>query len=261
MLTAFPEYLYHAHQMDMKPSRSWYCRIIVFVILPSVQCSTYLIIAMSFERFYSIIRPHKAASFNTVKRAKVIITLIFVFNFLYGIPCFFIGGTDGRFCVPNAIASVNFQGKLYYWLTELISFILPFVSLLTMDSVIIHTLKQRSKLKFSERERNRHNSRGKNVDKQIFTMLLLVTFGYLILTTPAKLVMFYLNFYSGNTPLLLCGASLVLSNWRKDFLHKSWNQLLSVRHVWSEIPHRFKESVLVHEKCETRRYKFNFFPK
>ena len=186
--------------MDMKPSQSWYCRIIVFVILPSVQCSTYLIIAMTFERFYSIIRPHKAASFNTVKRAKIIIAFIFVFNFSYGIPYFFIGGTDDRFCVPNATASVNVQGKLYYWLTELISFILPFVFLSTMNSVIIHTLKQRSKLKFSESERNIQRSKGKNIDKQIFTMLLLVTFGYLLLTTPAKLLIFYLNFYSGNTP-------------------------------------------------------------
>ena len=172
---------------------------------------------MTFERFYSIIRPHKAASFNTVRRAKIIITLIFVFNFLYGIPYFFIGGTDGRFCVLNAIASVNFQGKLYYWLTELISFILPFVSLLTMNSVIIHTLKQRSKLKFSERERNGPNSRGKNADKQIFTMLLLVTFGYLILITPAKLLIFYLNFYSGDTPYYFAGLHLFYQTGEKTF--------------------------------------------
>ena len=33
---------------------------------------------MTFERFYSIIRPHKAASFNTVKRTKITILIIVI---------------------------------------------------------------------------------------------------------------------------------------------------------------------------------------
>ena len=107
---------------------------------------------MTFERFYSIIRPHKAASFNTLKRAKITIAFTYVFSFSYNIPYLFIGDNNGRTCIPNRLAPVNVYGAFYYWLTEIISFILPFVSLLTMNSVIIHTLRQRSKLNLTGSE-------------------------------------------------------------------------------------------------------------
>ena len=72
-----------------------------------------------------------------------------------------------------------------------------------MNSVLIHTLRQRLKLKMSEKQdqsqKMGHNSKNKNSDRQIFTMLLLVTFGYLILNIPVKSLIFYLNFYSGHT--------------------------------------------------------------
>ena len=168
----------------MKPNQFWYCKIAVMNVLGSIQCSTYLIIAMTFERFYSIIRPHKAASFNTVKRAKIIIAFTYVFSFLFNLPYLFIGDNDDIFCIPNSIASANVYGELYYWLYEVISFILPFVSLLTMNSVIIHTLRQRSRQKLTRSETQGQNEgqilKKKNSDKQIFTMLLLVMFGCLI---------------------------------------------------------------------------------
>ena len=174
----------------MVPNQFWYCRLLAFTVLSSIQCSTYLIIAMTFERFYSIIRPHMAASFNTVKKAKLIIAFTYIFSFLYNVPYLFIAANNGKICINNTIASVNIYGQIYYWLSEVISFILPFVSLLTMNSVIIHTLRQRSKHQISERKSQSQsfgqNCKRKASDRQIFTMLLLDTFGYLILTTPPK---------------------------------------------------------------------------
>ena len=164
--------------MDMKPSQFWYCRVIVFIILPFVQCSTYLIIAMTFERFYSIVRPHKAASFNTVKRAKIIISLIFLFNFSYGIPYFFIPMVDFVF------------------------------------RMLLH--------------------------------LLIFRVGYY----PSKAFNILSKFLFRKQPLLFCRPSLVLSNRTKDILYKSWNKLLSICHVRSEIQNRFEETVLVYEECK-----------
>ena len=98
----------------------------------------------------SIIRPLKAASFNTMSRVRIIIVFIFMFGFTYSIPFLFISVNDGRTCIPNAIASNNIFGELYYWLTEVVTFIFPFISLLCMNSVIIDTLRKRSKMTFSE---------------------------------------------------------------------------------------------------------------
>ena len=50
-----------------------YCRYGVAVNWTSNMCSILLILNMTFERFYSIIKPHKAVAFNTVKRAKITI--------------------------------------------------------------------------------------------------------------------------------------------------------------------------------------------
>ena len=80
---------------------------------------------MTFECFYSIIQPHKAASFNMVKRAKITIAFIFMFAYSYHSPHLFISGNNGRLCIPNRIANVNIYGAFFHWLSEVISFILP----------------------------------------------------------------------------------------------------------------------------------------
>ena len=128
----------------------WYCVCRVFLNYSACLCSNYLLIAMTFERFYSITRPLKAASFNTVKRARIIIMCIFVFGYSYCIPFWTIAGNAGKICVPNLFVSDNVLAELYSWLIESFIFLFPFVSLLTMNSIIIHTLRKRSRLNLSE---------------------------------------------------------------------------------------------------------------
>ena len=68
---------------------------------------------VTFERLYSIIRPHKAASFNTVKRARITIVCIYLLCYTYGVPFLFIGAFDGL-CVPNKYAYDKGFGEMYY---------------------------------------------------------------------------------------------------------------------------------------------------
>ena len=90
-------------------------------------------------------------------------------------------------CIPNRFANVNIYATIFPWVSEVINFVLPFVFLLTMNSVIIHTLRQRSKTNLmgseglSQIQKESQNIKTKNSEKQIFTTLLLVTFAYLIL--------------------------------------------------------------------------------
>ena len=134
----------------MPPSQLWYCRLQNCTLYSSYMSSCYLLISMTFERFYSIIRPHKAASFNTIQKARIIIVCIFMLCFSYAIPYLFITGINGKLCTPNTVASDNGFGEFYYWLSEITLFVCPFISLLTMNCVIIHTLRKRSKLKLLE---------------------------------------------------------------------------------------------------------------
>ena len=163
---------------------------------------------MTFERFYSIIQPHKAASFNTVKRAKIIIVSLFIIFHLYNLPYLFISTVDGLQCVPWGKIS-NVIGQIYYYLQIFLAYIFPFVALLAMNCVIIHTLRTRSfgTLKSEgnvqasvQSQKDGQVSKMKNSEKQIYITLLSVTFGFLLLTTPSYVLQLYTVFVgTGNT--------------------------------------------------------------
>ena len=132
---------------------------------------------MTFDRFYGIIRPHKASSFNTVKRAKITSFIVILCCFIFNLPHAFLFVDRGYSCVPYA-KNMGTLGTTYYWLSFIANFSFPFVALLIMNSFIIHTIRTRRSLTATNEQPL------KTSDKQIFAILLLVTFSFLILTTP-----------------------------------------------------------------------------
>ena len=216
-ISAFVRYLNTVYGIDLPPSQLWYCSYLNFAVHAIVYISNLLILNMTFERFYSIIRPHKAASFNTVKRSKFTIVFIVMFSFLFNIPHWFISGNMGKICLTNVISTNTLHGKFYYWLSEILYVILPFILLLIMNGVIIHTLRQRSNLNIGQGHSEGNARKDKHPERQIYTMLLLVTFGFLILTTPAKSLVFYMNSYSSNTPYYYAGLYLFYQIGEKTF--------------------------------------------
>ena len=191
----------------MSNNNFWYCSIGVYAALTSTTCSNLFIVSMTFQRFYGIVQPHKAASFNTVRKSKIIIASIVMFSFIYRFPHLFTTKIQGRFCIIYGKILGEAYGQFYYWLTLGINFVIPFLSLLVMNSVIIRILHKRSQssLMQSTRSQGQGHTQGqghsentgqgqvKNTDQQIYTMLLLVTFSYLILTTPVYIMLLYIN--------------------------------------------------------------------
>ena len=151
---------------------------------------TYLILAMTFERFYSIVRPHKASSFNTVQKAKQTCFCIIVMCIIYNIPQAFLFEAREYTCVAYA-KNMNTLGTMYYGLSVILDFIFPFVALLAMNSVIIHTIRTRKILSVTS-QKGQKDQKFKMHEKQIYAMLLLVSFAFLILTT-SPYVLFLFN--------------------------------------------------------------------
>ena len=156
-------------------------------------CGSLLLVAMTFGRFYSIIKPHKAASFNTVRRTRIIIIIAILFSIIFNIPNIFISDNKGWECMPFGKAGRSLYGKVFYWFALVFEFILPFLLLLEMNSVIIYTLHRRF---IVTQEQNMESgiietAQRKTSDTQIFIMLLLVTFGFLISVTPAYVFFLY----------------------------------------------------------------------
>ena len=134
-IIAGTRYLNTVFDMDMPPNQYRYCS--------GALCSTMFIVFMTFERFYSIIRPHKAASFNTVKKAKFITSSIILLSILFNIPQMLTTSYRGRNCLKQAKMINTWYGEMYFWIEFILSFAVPFVSILGMNTVIIHTLRTR----------------------------------------------------------------------------------------------------------------------
>ena len=193
LFTGFTTYLAREHHVEFPSNQYWYCSIIITVLGMSMFCGSLLLVAMTFGRFYSIIRPHKAASFNTVKRTRILIIIAVLFSVLFNIPNFFISDNEGWECMPFAKAGRSVYGKVFYWFALMFEFVLPFVLLLGMNTVIIHTLHTRFIVaQGQDKESGKiETAQRKSSDTQIFIMLLLVTFGFLILVTPAYVIFLY----------------------------------------------------------------------
>ena len=122
----------------------WTCQVLLVPFFGSSMSSTWLILAMTYERFYSIIRPHKAASFNTVKRANITIACILVLCMTFNVPRLFLSKMEGLQCLLYGQGS-TFWSQVYFYTEMCTSFIFPFVYLLSINSVIIHILRNRRK--------------------------------------------------------------------------------------------------------------------
>ena len=94
-----------------------------------------------------------------------------------------------------------------------------------MNTVIIHTLRKRSNLLIARTEtqgegynEGQNSSKMKSSEKQIIIMLLLVTFGFLILMTPSYGMTLYTVFVDfSSSPKLYAGFLLFMSIGQKTF--------------------------------------------
>ena len=198
----------------MPPTPSWYCNIVITVLTSATSCSTFLLLTMTFERFYSIIRPHKAASFNTVKRAKITIVCIIITCITCNIPHLFMSEYIAGNCLPYIRATQSVPGKIHYWFNNVLFLATPFILLLLMNSIIIHTLCKRSKLNLNQVQGQSEGQKPKlkSNERQIIVMLLLVTFGFLVFVTPTYIMMFYTSY--GNyldSPKQFADVTLVIA--------------------------------------------------
>ena len=188
-----------AYEINFPPDISWFCTLHTTALWMTTLCGAMFIVNMTFDRFYSIIRPHKAASFNTVKRAKLTIVCIVIFSILYNIPHLFVTLNEGRQCYPFGKRLDTMVGQFYYWLSIIINFVLPFVVLLIMNSIIIHTLRKRIVPNYRQGQGQGKDegqtSKMKSSEKQIFAILLLVTFTFMILSTPPYTFFLFYTFY------------------------------------------------------------------
>ena len=109
-----------------------------------------------------------------------------MFTVAFNIPPLFVITNSGRECVPDLSILPK---TLYFWLSYVVQFAIPFIMLLIMNSTIIHVLRTRSILQAESKGQGQNQGLGqtnqiKSSEKQIIAILLLVAFSFFILITP-----------------------------------------------------------------------------
>ena len=184
-------YLSTEHNIAVSSNQHWYCTIAITLFFISSMCSTLFIVSMTFARCYGIIMPHKAASFNTMKRTKVTIVCIIIFSVLYNSPHMVTSSNQDWQCLPYGEASIMSKkyGSFYYWLSFIIHYALPFVLLLSMNCIIIHTIRSSAKFRTKLDRAPENGSEGqgpsqghipktRSSENQVYIVLLLAAFGF-----------------------------------------------------------------------------------
>ena len=105
----------------------------------SLQCVTYQVLTMTFDKFVAIKWPHRCAIYSTPRRAKIIVSTIFISTAMYNTPHFFITTVVAGACYGYSVKSIPI--KVYSWFTVVFNAIIPFASLIHMNYVIVKTVR------------------------------------------------------------------------------------------------------------------------
>ena len=183
---------------------------------------------MTVDKYIAIKWPHKAAVYNTPRRAVITSIVIFICVASYNIPNLFISTLIGNECVGYAKGGVI--TKVYSWFAFGISGLLSLILLIYFNSVIIYKVRQSRKM-FESKESSvelksqvlnapnqRRQKAMESVENQLTIMLLLVTTLFVILMIPVQIRVLYLLFVTIATPFQYANVKLLF-----QVTHKLYN--------------------------------------
>ena len=168
----------------LHPFVSIQCKWNIFTGFGIGMIGSLIIVAMTFDKFFAIRFPHKSASFNTPRRAKIVVAIIVVVSVIFNLPHFFVTLLIDETCMPYARQGV--WNQIFMFASFLINTVGVFVALIIMNGFIISAVRGRKKLlqNMGESEKSSESKHQRSTERQITIMLLLVSFLYLILIGP-----------------------------------------------------------------------------
>ena len=202
MYTAFHYWLIGA--VNIREWNLWECKFVIFCSLAALQNCTYLILAMTVDKYIAIKWPHRAATYSTPRRARIIVVGVPICVFIYNIPHFFLSVSDE--CV--AYSNSNVIARIYSWLSFVLNAVIPVLLLIHMNYIIVKTVKNSGKM-FGANGMLKRKETMKSTEKQVTIMLLLVTTLFLILLVPTYIRFIYVAFAARDTPLEYAKTLLV----------------------------------------------------
>ena len=195
------------------------CNMMALLIMLLLQNTTFQVLVMTVDKYIAIKWPHRAATYSTPKRAKIISVLVSICVTMYNIPHVFISRLIGGQCFAYAIGGLI--TKVYSWFSFVLNAVIPFSMLIYMNYVIVTTVRKSRKMFGSNdtttgKDQNQEVNKGlqtrhkamKNAENQLTIMLLLVTTLFLILLIPTYVRFIYTMFVKPDTPFNYANSML-----------------------------------------------------
>ena len=163
------------------------CKILGPSILIFVHNGSYQVVLMTFDKCFAIMAPHRATSFCTPRRAKILLLIAFLFMFAFTSPNFYLHRKVLTDCGGNTIQTPVVQ--FYVYLTFVVTGLIPFFSLVIMNIIIIRAVRRSRKM----REHNLNDASAlrankmKQVENQLTIMSVIIAVTYVILFLPCHI--------------------------------------------------------------------------
>ncbi|XP_041374222.1 thyrotropin-releasing hormone receptor-like [Gigantopelta aegis] len=168
------------------------CRLVNVVFYVSIHYNVLLVVAVTVERFIVVVFPLKAQLWISMRRTVVVIVCCGVFSFGLNLCHVFIRtvrisrATGKPYCgSTGGQTTIFFLYRIYPWIDSIMYCILPMTSLFVLNMVMLRHMKKVIRSRQSMQCLHaKENQSSQSSQRQMTTMLLLVSFSFLILTGP-----------------------------------------------------------------------------
>ncbi len=176
------------------------CKFLSLLFYTVSDTSVWLVCMMSADRCIAVTRPLHASSICTVRRARISVCILVVCILLINIHFLFTHylSSDNE-CTTHERYEF-FIRRIWPWIDAAVYSALPFILLLTINSIIVHSLFQArrstSNLQIYQSQRTRSkNKLSTSMSRKLTTMLLAVTGFFLLTSFPMVCLQIYTNIH------------------------------------------------------------------
>ena len=201
ILLSFDIHVWFVIAVHKRKWHEWECKSNTYFAYLCLQTATYLVLAMTIDKYIAIQWPHKSAWYSSPRRAKIIVSTVIISVAMYNLPHFFITAVVAGNCYGYSAKGI--LTKVYSWFTIVINAFIPFTLLIHMNYVTVKTVRNSRKMFRNNIKTTGIDAREKSMksaENQLTTMLLLVTTLFSILLLPTYIRFIYAAFVSSDTP-------------------------------------------------------------
>lgn len=183
------------------------CKLLSLLFYTVSDTSVWLVCMMSADRCIAVTRPLHASSICTVRRARISVCVLVLCMLLINIHFLFTHYLSAENDCTSHERYQFFIRQLWPWIDAAVYSVIPFIFLLTINLIIVRSLFQarrsRTHLRIYQSQRNRNqNQLSTSMSRKLTTMLLAVTFFFLLTSFPMVCLQIYTNLSDQNNHII-----------------------------------------------------------